>query len=139
MAIVGVCFEPFSLHWSTILLFSSSSSLPFFLDLGKKSYDITKLRSKAEVWYDWVESAGARHHMRRMVLSRGALGWTCKRLVEASGIRGKFSESWRCRDFSANFFMSLKFNQYGRYIFLVSVKVSNRVVFIISENAFNEG
>ncbi|KAH0641785.1 hypothetical protein KY290_033395 [Solanum tuberosum] len=40
---------------------------------GGKSYDITEPRSKAEVWYDWVENA--RHHKRRMVLSRGALGW----------------------------------------------------------------
>ncbi|KAG5579903.1 hypothetical protein H5410_050530 [Solanum commersonii] len=47
----------------------------------------------AEVWYDWVESA--RHHMRRMVLSRGALDWVCKRLTEASEIREKADKSWR--------------------------------------------
>uniref|UniRef100_M1BVM9 Uncharacterized protein n=1 Tax=Solanum tuberosum TaxID=4113 RepID=M1BVM9_SOLTU len=60
---------------------------------GGKSYDITKFRSKAEVWYDWVESV--RHRMMRMVLSRGALGWVYKRLTEASGIKGKAYKSWR--------------------------------------------
>ncbi|KAH0722377.1 hypothetical protein KY290_005058 [Solanum tuberosum] len=76
---------------------------------GGKSYDITKFRSKAEVWYDWVESA--KHRMMRMVLSWGALGWVCKRLTEASGIRGKAYKSWRCRDFSINFFIAPKFDQ----------------------------
>ncbi|WMV36519.1 hypothetical protein MTR67_035672 [Solanum verrucosum] len=104
---------------------------------GGKSYDITESRSKAEVWYDWVEDA--RHHMRRMVLSRGALGWVCKRLTEASGIRGKAAKSWRCRDFSTNFFIALKFNQYGRYLSLISVKGSDRAVIILPESAFNEG
>jgi len=104
---------------------------------GEKSCDITKSRSKAEVWYDWVEDA--RHHMRRMVLSRGALGWVCKRLTEASGIRGKAAKSWRCRDFSTNFFIALKFNQYGRYLSLISVKGSGRAVIILPESAFNEG
>ncbi|KAG5589576.1 hypothetical protein H5410_040090, partial [Solanum commersonii] len=102
-----------------------------------KSYDITESRSKVEVWYDWVENA--RHHKRRMVLSRGALG-----------IRGKTAKSWRCRDFSTNFFIALKFNQYGRYLYLISVKGSdriflvikqknNRAVIILPESAFNEG
>ncbi|WMV49595.1 hypothetical protein MTR67_042980 [Solanum verrucosum] len=75
-----------------------------YFRFGGKSYDITKFRSKGEVWYDWVESA--RHHTRRMVLSRGALDWVCKRLTEASEIREKADKSWRCRDFSTNFFIA---------------------------------
>ncbi|KAG5616441.1 hypothetical protein H5410_016265 [Solanum commersonii] len=104
---------------------------------GGKSCNITESRSKAEVWYDWVEDA--RHHMRRMVLSRGALGWVCKRLTEASGIRGKAAKSWRCRVFSTNFLIALKFNQYGRYLSLISVKGSDRAIIIFPESAFNEG
>lgn len=50
-----------------------------------KSYNITEARSRGETWYDWIENA--RYHLRKMVLSKGALSWIDKRLSEASGER----------------------------------------------------
>ncbi|KAG5589573.1 hypothetical protein H5410_040087 [Solanum commersonii] len=106
----------------------------FISDLGG-SLTTSESRSKAEVWYDWVENA--RHHKRRMA---------------NRGFRDQRESGWRCRDFSTNFFIALKFNQYGRYLSLISVKGSdrrlrvslvikkkNRAVIILPESAFNEG
>lgn len=107
----------------------------FFHSVGK-FYDIIETRSRAETLFDWVESA--RFHMWRMVLSKGALIWVCRRLREASAIRGRIFKTWRCNDYFTSIFLSLKFNQYGRCISLISIESKERAV-IMLENTFNEG
>ncbi|KAG5605558.1 hypothetical protein H5410_027050 [Solanum commersonii] len=57
----------------------------FSISFMGKSYDISESRSKVETWYDWVESG---YQMRRMILSKGALIWICRRLSEALRIKG---------------------------------------------------
>ncbi|KAH0709587.1 hypothetical protein KY284_011014 [Solanum tuberosum] len=54
---------------------------------GGKSYDLTESISASERWFESVEST--RMSIRRMILSRGALLWLCKRLKEASESRGE--------------------------------------------------
>ncbi|MCD7472694.1 hypothetical protein HAX54_014022 [Datura stramonium] len=48
-----------------------------------------------------------------MFLSRGALLWLCKRLQEASAMKGKAFKSWRCWDLTTYIYCSLKFNKFG--------------------------
>ncbi|KAG5598403.1 hypothetical protein H5410_029773 [Solanum commersonii] len=97
-----------------------------FLRLGGKSYDITESKSKSGIWYDWVESA--RYHMSRLILSKGAMSWICKRLKEASENRGKTFKSWKCKDNTTNIFLTQKFNQYGRFVSEIIVKGNDRAV-----------
>ncbi|KAH0679119.1 hypothetical protein KY284_020204 [Solanum tuberosum] len=90
-----------------------------YFTLGVKSYDITESRNTKGNWFEWVESA--KLHMRRMKLSRDALLWICKRLGEASGIKGKSFNTWRCKDISTYMYCSLKFNKSGRFISIIVV------------------
>lgn len=77
--------------------------------------------------------------MRRMVLSRGALGLVCIRLKRFQRPEGKRPSHEECRVYPTKFFIALKFNQYGRYLSLILVTGSNRAVIILLKSAFNEG
>ncbi|KAF3662385.1 Polyadenylate-binding protein-interacting protein 4 [Capsicum annuum] len=107
-----------------------------YFRVGAKSYDLTEINSTYGIWYEWVESA--RFSMRRMSLSRGALLWLCRRLKEASDIKGKSFKCWRCVDLSTYIYCSLKFNEYGRFISITAVNGDARSVIILPENTFNE-
>ncbi|KAH0669358.1 hypothetical protein KY289_023851 [Solanum tuberosum] len=60
-------------------------------------------------------------------------------MSDASENRGKNFKSWRCRDFSTYIYCSQKFNKYGRFLSIITVKGYNRVVIIIPESSYNEG
>ncbi|WMV38226.1 hypothetical protein MTR67_031611 [Solanum verrucosum] len=77
--------------------------------------------------------------MRRMKLSRDALLWICKRLGEASCIKGKSFKTWRCKNISTYIYCSLKFNKYSRFISIIVVNGHELSVIILPENIFNEG
>ncbi|PHT52795.1 hypothetical protein CQW23_07257 [Capsicum baccatum] len=108
-----------------------------FFCLGGKSYDIIESKSKSGTWDDWIESA--RYHMSRLIPSSGAMSWIYKRLMEAMGNREKTFKSWKCKDNTTNIFLTQKFNQYGRFFLVITVKGNDRAVIILPENAFNEG
>lgn len=108
-----------------------------YFRLGGKSYDLAATKSSSEIWYEWVESASL--SMRRMKLRKGALLWLCKRLKEASDIKGKSFKSWRCRGITTYIYCTLKFNKYGRFVFVITVNKEARSVIMLPENTFNEG
>ncbi|WMV33130.1 hypothetical protein MTR67_026515 [Solanum verrucosum] len=64
---------------------------------------------------------------------------TVRRMSDASENRGKNFKSWRCRDFSTYIYCSQKFNKYGRFLSIITVKGYNRVVIIIPESSYNGG
>lgn len=108
-----------------------------YFRLGGKSFDLTETKLHSDTWFEWVESA--RYHIRRMILSKGALGWLCRRMSEASEIRGKMFKTWRVREASTIIFFSVKFNKFGRFLSVVTVDGHKRSVIIIPENKANEG
>ncbi|KAH0632407.1 hypothetical protein KY290_035830 [Solanum tuberosum] len=105
--------------------------------MGRKSYEITASSTATGVWFDWVESL--KLSMSRVILSRGTLLWLCKKLREASTNRGKSFKSWRCKDITTYIYCTQKFNKFGRYISVITVKGLSRTVIIVPENKFNEG
>ncbi|WMV45903.1 hypothetical protein MTR67_039288 [Solanum verrucosum] len=90
-----------------------------FFSLGGKSYDITESKSKSGIW--------------------GAMPWICQKLKEASKNRGKTFKSWKCKDNTTNIFLTQKFNQYEKFVSVITVKGNDRAVIILPENTFNEG
>lgn len=108
-----------------------------YFRVGEKSFDITETIMYSETWFEWVENT--RYYTRRMTLSKGALGWLCRRLREASEVRGKMFKTWRGRDVSTNIFCSLKFNKFGRFLSIITVNGQKRQVIIVPENKDNEG
>ncbi|KAG5600901.1 hypothetical protein H5410_032271 [Solanum commersonii] len=102
---------------SSLFLKNRMDNRIYFRSEGK-FYDIIESQSKAEIWYDWVESG--RYHMRRMVLSKGALIWIGRRPSKASGTRGKSFKTWRCKDYSTSIFLSQKFNKSGGFSSLIN-------------------
>ncbi|KAH0729740.1 hypothetical protein KY289_000928 [Solanum tuberosum] len=108
-----------------------------YFRLGGKSFDITETIMFSDTWFEWVESS--RYCIRRMTLSKGALGWLCRRMREASEVRGKMFKTWRGRDVSTNIFCSLKFNKFGRSLSIIAVDGQMRSVIIVPENKDNEG
>ncbi|KAG5594599.1 hypothetical protein H5410_035831 [Solanum commersonii] len=108
-----------------------------YFRLGGKSFDITETLMFSDTWFEWVENS--RYYTRRMTLSKGALGWLCRRLREASEVRGKMFKTWRGRDVSTNIFCSLKFNKFGPFLSIITVNGQMRSVIIIPENKDNEG
>lgn len=67
------------------------------------------------------------------------MSWICKRLKEASENKGKTFKSWKCKDNTTNIFLTQKFNQYGRFVSVITVKGNVRAAIILSVNTFNEG
>uniref|UniRef100_A0A0V0IKX8 Putative ovule protein n=1 Tax=Solanum chacoense TaxID=4108 RepID=A0A0V0IKX8_SOLCH len=108
-----------------------------YFRLGGKSFDITETIMISDTWFEWVENS--RYYTRRMSLSKGAMVWLCRRLREASEVRGKMFKTWRGRDVSTNIFCSLKFNKFGRFLSIITVNGQMRSVIIIPENKDNEG
>lgn len=104
---------------------------------GEKSFYITKTSFSREFWYDWVERP--RLHIRRMYLSREAIFWVSWRFREASSLKGRVYNTWKCRDKATSLVCSMKFNKFGRYISTIVVTGESKVVIIMPENTFNEG
>uniref|UniRef100_A0A0V0GSC1 Putative ovule protein n=1 Tax=Solanum chacoense TaxID=4108 RepID=A0A0V0GSC1_SOLCH len=76
--------------------------------------------------------------MRRMTLSSGALWWLCRKIKDASEVRGRPFKTWKVRDVSINIFCSLKFNKFGRFLSVITVNGYSRLIIIIPENKANE-
>ena len=73
-----------------------------------------------------------------MVLSREALLWVSRRLREASNYKGRVYKTWKCIDRSTHLFFSMKFNNFGRYILVITVIGESKTAIRVLENAFNE-
>ncbi|KAG5585515.1 hypothetical protein H5410_045949 [Solanum commersonii] len=67
------------------------------------------------------------------------MSWICQKLKEASKNRGKTFKSWKCKDNTTNIFLTQKFNQYEKFVSVITVKGNDRAVIILPENTFNEG
>ena len=107
-----------------------------YFRLGGISFDITETKMYSDTWFEWVENS--RHYPRRMTLSKGALGWLCRRLLEASEVRGKMFKTWRGRNVSTNILFSLKFNKFGHFLSIITINGQMRSIIIIP-NKDNEG
>ncbi|KAL3352365.1 hypothetical protein AABB24_020412 [Solanum stoloniferum] len=108
-----------------------------FFKLGGKSYDLTDTKLASDSRFEWVESVG--RYVRRMKLNGVALQWLCRRFNESSEIKGKSFKTWRCRDLTTLFYCSLKYNKYGRFVSVITVKGELRSIIILPEISFNAG
>lgn len=88
-----------------------------YFALGFKSYDITRLISRAEVWFEWVERS--RNLMRRTTFSRKTMEWLCFVLQEASRDADHYVRRWKLKEEQSNFFCARKTNKFGRFISIV--------------------
>lgn len=95
-----------SSHLFLFLLFTMENHI--FLGKGGKYYDLTESKNPSESWYGWVESS--KLYMRRMVLSKGELFWLCRRLKEATKLRGKSFKSLEGRGFLTYICCAFKYN-----------------------------
>ncbi|KAF3684182.1 putative pyruvate decarboxylase isozyme 2 [Capsicum annuum] len=66
------------------------------------------------------------------------LGQWVSEIKGASDNKGKSFKSWRSMDVSTYIYCSLKYNIYGRYISVITVKGQSRTMIIIPENSINE-
>lgn len=105
--------------------------------MGGKSYEITASSTATGVWFDWVKSS--KFSNSRLILSRGALLWLCKRLHKASANRGESFKSWRCKDITTYIYCTQKFNKFGRYISVITVKRTQKTSYHGPREKFNEG
>ncbi|KAH0678730.1 hypothetical protein KY284_019815 [Solanum tuberosum] len=74
-----------------------------------------------------------------MKLSKVALQWLCRRFNEASEIKGKSFKTWRCGDLTTLIYCSLKYNKYGRFVSVITVKGELRSIIILPKISFNAG
>ncbi|KAG5615576.1 hypothetical protein H5410_015400 [Solanum commersonii] len=108
-----------------------------YFAVGFKSYDITRVVSKEETWYDWVERG--RNRVTRMTVSQKTMEWLVYALKEASKDQGNFVRRWKVWDHSTEFFCSKNFNKDGRYISIIKTQGKRRAVIFIPEWSLNFG
>uniref|UniRef100_M1DFA8 DUF4283 domain-containing protein n=1 Tax=Solanum tuberosum TaxID=4113 RepID=M1DFA8_SOLTU len=108
-----------------------------YFAVGFKSYDITRVVSKAETWYDWVERG--RNRVTRMTVSQKTMEWLVYALKEASKVQGNSVRRWKVWDHSTEFFCSKNFNKDGRYISIIKTQGKRRAVIFIPEWYLNSG
>ncbi|KAG5584103.1 hypothetical protein H5410_044537 [Solanum commersonii] len=108
-----------------------------FFAVGFKSYDITRVVSRAETWYDWVERG--RRMMTRMSISQKTMEWLAYTLKEASKSHGNTVRRWKRQDHFTEIFYARNYNKFGRYISIIKVQDKKRDVIIIPEWSLNSG
>ncbi|KAH0761235.1 hypothetical protein KY290_017308 [Solanum tuberosum] len=108
-----------------------------FFAVGFKSYDITRVVSRAETWYDWVERG--RKMMTRMSISQKTMEWLAYTLKEASKSHGNTVRRWKRQDHFTELFCARNYNKFGRYISIIKVQDKKRDVIIIPEWSLNSG
>uniref|UniRef100_A0A0V0IZK3 Putative ovule protein n=1 Tax=Solanum chacoense TaxID=4108 RepID=A0A0V0IZK3_SOLCH len=108
-----------------------------YFAVGFKSYDITRVVSRAETWYDWVERG--RKMMTRMSISQKTMEWLAYNLKEASKSHGNTVRRWKRQDHFTELFCARNYNKFGRYISIIKVQDKKRDVIIIPEWSLNSG
>lgn len=79
---------------------------------GFKSYDITKLATKVDIWFKWV--LRSRNLMRRTTFIKETMEWIVFVLCEASRNNGTHMRRWKLKEQFADYFCSRKYNNFGR-------------------------
>lgn len=108
-----------------------------YFNAGGKSFDVIEIKHHPEVWYEWVEHR--KNFMVKMFLSWKVMLWICGLLHIASEGRRNELRRWRTRDHLFNFFCIKKFNNYGRFISIVTIQGEHRAVIMLPKISFNEG
>lgn len=128
------CFINKSLRLLTLLVMGDNI---IYFAVGFKSYDIIRSVTRADEWYEWTERG--RNLIRRTTFNRKTMAWLCETLKEASKIKGNHVKRWKFHDHFSEFFCARNYNNYARYITIISVQGRRRSVIIIPEMAFNTG
>ena len=108
-----------------------------YFTAGLKSYDITRLESRAETWFEWVERS--RNLMRRSTFSWKTMELLCFVLQEASKDAGTFVRKWQLKEQYSSFYSSRKYNKFGRLFSIVTFQGDNRAVTIIPVKFWQSG
>lgn len=108
-----------------------------YFAVGFKSYDITRVVSRAKTWYDWVERG--RNRITRMSISQKSMEWLVYTLKEASKSHGYSVRRWNQRDHFTELFCARNYNKSGRSISILKVQDKRRVVIFIPEWSLNSG
>uniref|UniRef100_A0A0V0GTD5 Putative ovule protein n=1 Tax=Solanum chacoense TaxID=4108 RepID=A0A0V0GTD5_SOLCH len=80
-----------------------------YFAVGFKSYDITKITSRSDTWFEWVERS--RKLMGRLTFNRKTMEWIVFALREASTDNGTHTRRWKMNEQFADFFCSRKHNR----------------------------
>lgn len=116
---------------------SQHGETTIYFTAGFKSYDITKIITRNEVWFEWVERS--RNFMWRVIYSSKVSQWIPDTLNLTSKVRGETVIGWKMKDHFTDIFCTLKNNRYGRYISIAALHGKHKSVLIIPETSFNAG
>ncbi|XP_019247268.1 PREDICTED: uncharacterized protein LOC109226839 [Nicotiana attenuata] len=108
-----------------------------YFNSGFKSYEIARTYSRSEIWYDWGERS--RNMFRRLSFSHKIMKWIVYVLKMASKVQTMSVLRWKTNEFFSQFYGTLKYNKYGRYISIIAIQGDSRSVTIIPEGTFKEG
>uniref|UniRef100_A0A0V0HD08 Putative ovule protein n=1 Tax=Solanum chacoense TaxID=4108 RepID=A0A0V0HD08_SOLCH len=99
---------------------------------------IVRSTNPTDSWFEWTERG--RNFFRRIIPeNRKTLEWVVQILREAFKFRGNGVRRWKKGDSFSETFCARNFNNFGRYISIVSTRGRRRAVLIIPETTFNAG
>ncbi|PHT75935.1 Isoamylase 1, chloroplastic [Capsicum annuum] len=108
-----------------------------YYNAGFKSYEITRCKEGADIWYDWIERS--RNLMRRVKISIKVLRWLVSVFIEASKVQGNVIKKWNLKDHFSKSYCSLNYNENGRYVSFIAIQGQNKSVIITPETSYKGG
>lgn len=76
---------------------------------------------------------------RRITLSKKVMGWLCYIVKEASTDQMNLVRQWRIKEIMIEFYGTIKVNEHGRYMSIISLKGESIDVIIEPKLAINVG